>query len=169
MLSATILHVVRDYSKCCPRLFYMLSATIFVVRDYFIFVRDYFKNLSTTFDKCLHTLVVLGTPMNCPFVKLHVTCSMQWLHVLTQWMYHNVLCHIITLLSITDNCHKIVCFIYPSLLQVQATFTCTTSTQGVIYTLQYGWAGSATFGILWDQRSTTTDLWHHLCNLPHMP
>ena len=37
---------------------------------------------------------------------------------------------IINLLSITDKCHKTVCFIYPSLLQVQATFTCTTSTQG---------------------------------------
>ena len=45
-------------------------------------------------------------------------------------MYHSVVCHIINLLSITDKCHKIVCFIYPSLLQVQDTFTCTTSTQG---------------------------------------
>ena len=57
----------------------------------------------------------LRNPNKLSFVKLHVTRSMQWLHVLTQWMYHNVLCHIITLLSITDNCHKIVCFIYPSL------------------------------------------------------
>ena len=39
-------------------------------------------------------------------------------------------CHIIILFSIIVTCHKTVCFIYPSLLQVQATFTCTTSTQG---------------------------------------
>ena len=111
MLSATILYVVRNYFTCCPRLF-LLSATILnVVRDYFICCPQLFYMLSAT--------ILHFTLINVP----------------------QCFCHIITLFSITDNCHKIVCFIYPSLLQVQAIFTCTTSTQGgdLHSTIWMGW------------------------------